>query len=150
VCWKGFESSELLDYESSLVVFMEELPFQEGIPLSPITEEGESSIELLEYSLRANYSPDHQVCMASLCNTEEDELGTQYDNEQHADVSADEPIADAPQDEDEEHRRIRRGQRMPSALNAGATRRIAPANPGTSTTLLQQSRIASTVRRLAP
>ncbi|RLM54709.1 hypothetical protein C2845_PM10G14270 [Panicum miliaceum] len=46
--------------------------------------------------------------MASLRNAEEDELGTQYDNEQLADVSADEPPADAPQDEDEEHRRIRR------------------------------------------
>jgi hypothetical protein len=70
-------------------------------------EEGESSIELLEYSLRANHSPDRQVCMASLRNAEEDEMGTQYDNEQLADVSADEPTADAPHGEDEEHRRIR-------------------------------------------
>jgi hypothetical protein len=30
---------------------MQELPFQEGRPLSPITEEGESSTELLKYSL---------------------------------------------------------------------------------------------------
>jgi hypothetical protein len=36
--------------------------------------------------------------MASLCNTEDDELGPEYDNEQLADVSADEPIADTPQD----------------------------------------------------
>jgi hypothetical protein len=36
---KGFEPSELLDYESRLVAFMQELPFQEGKPLSPITEE---------------------------------------------------------------------------------------------------------------
>ena len=106
--WKGFEPSELLDYESRLVAFTQELPFQEGRPLSPIAEEGESSTELLEYSLRANHSPDRQVCMASLRNAEEDELGTQYDNEQLADISADEPTADAPQDEDEEHRRIRR------------------------------------------
>jgi hypothetical protein len=74
VYWKGFEPSELLDYESRLVGFMQELPFQEGRPLSPIAKEGESSIELLEYSLMANHSPDHQVCMASLCNTEDDEL----------------------------------------------------------------------------
>jgi hypothetical protein len=41
-------------------------------------------------------------------------------------------------------------QRTPSVLNAGATRRIALANQGISTTLLQQSWIASTVRRLVP
>jgi hypothetical protein len=106
--WKGFEPSKLLDYESCLVAFMQELPFQEGRPLSPIAEEGESSTELFEYSLMANHSPDHQVCMASLHNVEDDELDPQYDNEQLADVSANEPIEDAPQDEDEEHRRIRR------------------------------------------
>jgi signal transduction histidine kinase len=61
--------------------------------------------------------------MASLCNMEEDELGTQYDNEQLADVSADEPTVDAPQDEDEEHRGIRwaknakRAQRRCNAQN---------------------------------
>jgi hypothetical protein len=48
--------------------------------------------------------------MASFCNVEEEELGTQYDNEQLADVSADEPTANAPQDDDEEHRRIRRAK----------------------------------------
>jgi hypothetical protein len=45
--------------------------------------------------------------MASLRNVEDDALGPQYDNEQLADFSVDKPIADAPQDEDEEHRRIR-------------------------------------------
>jgi hypothetical protein len=48
--------------------------------------------------------------MASLCNVEEDELGTQYDNKQLTYISTDEPTADAPQDEDEEHRRIRRAK----------------------------------------
>jgi signal transduction histidine kinase len=107
VYWKGFEPSELLDYESRLVAFMQELPFQEGRPLSPIAEEGETSTKLLEYSLMANHSPDHQIYMASLCNAENDELDPQYNNEQLMDVSADEPTADAPQDEDKEHRRIR-------------------------------------------
>jgi hypothetical protein len=74
VYWKGFEPSELLDNESYLVAFTQELPFQEGRPLSSIAEEGESSTELLEYSLRANHSWDRQVCMASLRNTEDDEL----------------------------------------------------------------------------
>jgi hypothetical protein len=56
------------------VAFTQELPFQEGKPLSPIAEEGESSTELLEYSLMANHSPDRQVCMAFLHNMEDDEL----------------------------------------------------------------------------
>jgi hypothetical protein len=86
------------------VAFTQELPFQEGRPLSPITEEGESSTELLDYSLMANLSSDRQVCMASLRNAKDDELDP---HEQLADVSAAKPIADAPQDEDEEHRRIR-------------------------------------------
>jgi hypothetical protein len=77
VYWKGFEPSELLNYESRLVAFMQELPFQEGRPLSPIAEEGESSIELLEHSLRANHSPDRHVCMASIRNTKEDEFDPQ-------------------------------------------------------------------------
>jgi hypothetical protein len=110
VYWKGFEPSKLFNYESRLMAFTQELPFQEGRPLSPIAEEGESSMELLEYSLRANHSSDHQVCMASLRNAEEDELGTQYDNEQLTDVSADEPTTDATQDEDEEHQRIRQAK----------------------------------------
>jgi hypothetical protein len=96
VYWKGFEPSELLDYESRLVAFMQELPFQEGRPLSPIAEEGESSTELLDHSRTANHSPDRQVCMVSLRNTEDDELDPQHDNEQLADVSADEPTVDAP------------------------------------------------------
>jgi hypothetical protein len=33
--------------------------------------------------------------MASLCNAEDDELDPQYDNEQLADVSTDEPTVDA-------------------------------------------------------
>jgi hypothetical protein len=96
VYWKDLEPFELLDYESRLVAFTHELPFQEDKPLSPITKEGESSTELLEYSLTANNSLDHQVCMVSLRNAEDDELDHKYDNEQLEDISADEPTADAP------------------------------------------------------
>jgi hypothetical protein len=85
------------------VAFIQELPFQEGRPLFPIAEEGKTSTELLEYSLTANHSPDRQVCMASLRNVEDDELDPQYNNKQLGDITADEPIADAPQNEDEEH-----------------------------------------------
>jgi hypothetical protein len=76
--WKGLEPSELLNYESRLVPFTQELPFQEGKPLSPIAEEGESRTKLLEYSLTANNSPDHQVYLASLRKVEDDELGPEY------------------------------------------------------------------------
>jgi hypothetical protein len=53
--------------------------------------------------------------MASLHNAEEDELDPQYDNEQLADVSDHEPTTDAPQDEDEEHQRIRRAKNAKQA-----------------------------------
>jgi hypothetical protein len=71
-------------------------------------EEGESSTELIDHSHTTNHSMDRQVCMVSLRNADDDELDPQYDNEQLADVSAEERTADDPQDEDDEHRRIRR------------------------------------------
>jgi hypothetical protein len=94
-------------YDSRLVAFMQELPFQEGKPLSPISEGGEGSIELLEHSHTADNSPDCQVYMASLRNADDDESGPEYDAKLLADVSVDERTTDAPQDENEEHRRIR-------------------------------------------
>jgi hypothetical protein len=45
--------------------------------------------------------------MAFLRNTDNDEPGPEYDAELLTDVSADERTADAPQDENEEYRRIR-------------------------------------------
>jgi hypothetical protein len=65
-------------------------------------EEGVSSTELLEYSHMADNSPVRQVYMASLRNADDDELGPEYDDELLADVSADEPTADAPQDVNED------------------------------------------------
>jgi hypothetical protein len=47
--------------------------------------------------------------MASLHeHDDDDEPGREYNDDLLADVSADEHMADAPQDEDEDHRRIRR------------------------------------------
>jgi hypothetical protein len=106
VYWKGLEPFELLEYNSRLVAFMQELPFQEGKPVSPIYEGGEGSTELLEYSHTADNSSDHQVYMASLRNTDDDEPGPECDGELLEDVSADERMAEAPQDENQEHRRI--------------------------------------------
>jgi hypothetical protein len=94
--WKAMEPSKLLEYNSRLVAFTQELPFQEGNPLSRIAEEEEGSAELLEYSHTAETSPDRQVYMASLHNAEDDELGPEYDAKLLADVSVDECIADAP------------------------------------------------------
>jgi hypothetical protein len=48
--WKGMEPSELLEYDSRLVAFTQELPFQEGKPLSPIAEEGEGRTVLVDSS----------------------------------------------------------------------------------------------------
>jgi hypothetical protein len=44
------EPFELLKYNSRLVAFTQDLPFQEGKPLSRIIEEEEGSTELVEYS----------------------------------------------------------------------------------------------------
>jgi hypothetical protein len=90
------------------VAFTQKLPFQAGKPLSPIVEEEDGSTELLEYSHTADNLPDRQVYMASLHNADDDEAGPEYDDELLEDVSADEPTADAPKDENEEHRRIQR------------------------------------------
>jgi hypothetical protein len=75
---------------------MQELPFLEGKLLSPISEEGEGSTELVEYNHPTESSPDRQVYMASLCNADGDELGPEYDAELLTDMSVDDRTADAP------------------------------------------------------
>ncbi|RLM58362.1 inactive tetrahydrocannabinolic acid synthase-like [Panicum miliaceum] len=107
VYWKVMEASKLLEYDSRLVAFMQELPFQEGKPLCRITKEEEGSTELVKYNHMAETSPDRQVYMASLRNTQDDEPGPAYDAELLADISVDERTADAPQVENEELIRIR-------------------------------------------
>jgi hypothetical protein len=108
VYWKGMDPSELLEYDSRLMAFTHELPSQEGKPLSCINEQEEGSTELVEYSHTAETSPDRQVYMASLRNTEDDEPGPEYDAELLADVPADERTMDALYNKNEEHRRNRR------------------------------------------
>jgi hypothetical protein len=108
VYWKDLEPSKLLEYDSRLVTFTQELPFQEGKHPSPISEGGEGSTELLEYSHTADNSSDRQVYMASLRNADDDEPGPEYDDGLLGDVSADERTVDIPQDKNKEHRRIRR------------------------------------------
>jgi hypothetical protein len=151
VYWKGLEPSELLEYDSRHVAFTQELPFQEGKPLSSISKEEEGSTELLQYSHTADNSPDCQVYMASLSNADDDKPGPEYNAELLADVSADESTADAPQDKNEEHRRIRRlkNAKAPSVGGTWKTVLTTQCTKGTSTTLLQQQRIGSIVHRLA-
>jgi hypothetical protein len=109
VYWMGMEPSELLEYDSRVVAFIQELPFQEGKLLSPIIEEGEGRIVLIDYSSSGEFSLQHLIYLASLHeHDDDDEPGRKYDDKLLADVSADECTVDAPQDEDEEHRRIRR------------------------------------------
>jgi hypothetical protein len=45
---------------------------------TPLSEEGEGSTELVEYSHAAESSQDCQVYMASLCNADDDEPGPKY------------------------------------------------------------------------
>jgi hypothetical protein len=66
VYWKGMEPSELLEYNSRLMAFTQELPFQEGKPLSPIAEEGEGRTVLVDYSSSREFSPQRHIYMASL------------------------------------------------------------------------------------
>jgi hypothetical protein len=94
--WKGLEPSEPLKYDSHLVAFMQELPFQEGKPLAPISEEGGGITELVDYNHTAENSVDHQVYMTSLRNADDDEPDPEYDAKLLTDVSADERMADAP------------------------------------------------------
>jgi hypothetical protein len=108
VYWKGMEPSELLEYDSRLVAFTQELPFQEGKPLPPITEEGAGEIVIVDYSFRGEFSDSH-VYMAPIDNhDDDDEPGLQYGAEAPADISEDERTADALQDDNEECRRIQR------------------------------------------
>jgi hypothetical protein len=84
---KVMEPSELLEYDSRLVAFTQELPFLESKPLSRITIEVQGSTEVVEYNHMAETSLDRQVYMASLSNTEDDKLGLEYDAELLADIS---------------------------------------------------------------
>jgi hypothetical protein len=72
-------------------------------------EEGEGRTILVDYSSNGELSPQRHVYMASLHeHGNDDEPGREYDDELLADISSNESTADVPQDEDEEHRRIRR------------------------------------------
>jgi hypothetical protein len=107
VYWKGMEPSELLDFDSRLVPFTQELSFQEGKPLSPIIDEEGGRIVFINYSSSGELSPQRHIYLASLHERDDDgEPEREYEDELLADISTDERTADALQDEDERHRRI--------------------------------------------
>jgi hypothetical protein len=107
VYWKGMEPSELLKFDSRFLAFTQELPFQEGKPLSPVIEEEEGGTILVDYSSSGEFCPQHHIYMASLHEREDDdEPGREYDDELLVDVSANERTTDARQDDDEEQKRI--------------------------------------------
>ncbi|RLN12210.1 hypothetical protein C2845_PM09G10430 [Panicum miliaceum] len=106
--WKGMEPSELLDNDARLVATIQELPFQQGRPLSPIQEErsgSTASTVLVTTDYSGDYSPKCEVYMASIRDVNNDEPGIEFDNELENDISGDENTADTPQDEDEEKKR---------------------------------------------
>jgi hypothetical protein len=95
VYWKGMEPSKLLKYNSRLVAFTQELPFQEGKPHSPIAEEGEGRTILVEYNSSDEFSPQHHVYMDSLHeHGNDDEPGREYNDELFADLNGASVAAD--------------------------------------------------------
>jgi hypothetical protein len=128
--WKGMEPSKLLEFDSRLVAFTQELPFQLGKPLSPIIEEEEGGTVLVDYSCSGEFSPQCHIHMPSLCkHDDDDEPGREYDDELLVDVFANVRMADTPQDKDEEHRRIWRiknAKRAKRRRNAEAHARNPP------------------------
>jgi hypothetical protein len=64
------EPSKLLEYDSHLVAFTQELPFQEG---TPTIEEGEGRTILVDYNSSGEFLPQCHVYMASLLEHGEDD-----------------------------------------------------------------------------
>lgn len=75
------EPSELLEYDTRLVAFTQEVPCQEGRPLSPVSKERGKKTKLVEYSSSGENSPARHVFMASFHeHGDNDEPGREYDN----------------------------------------------------------------------
>jgi len=110
VYWKGFEPSELLEDHARLVATIHNLPFQVGRPLSPIQEDQTTETAPISGDSSGDHSLDHEVCMASIHDTDDDEPGIEFNNELLDEILGDENTAEAPQDKDAEHRRIRRSK----------------------------------------
>jgi hypothetical protein len=96
VYWKGMQPTKLLD-ESCLVAYNPDLPFQAGKPLSPIGKEGAGDTKLVDYNTTYESSPDRHVYLAIVGDLGEGEEC--YANELAEHISADEPSANAPQNE---------------------------------------------------
>jgi hypothetical protein len=74
-----------------------------------MNKEGEGKTVLVDYSSSREFSTQCHVYMASLHeHDDDDEPGREYNEELLADVSTNEHTTNAPQDEDKDHRKIRR------------------------------------------
>ena len=91
--WKGFEPTKLLD-DSRLVACIHDLPFQEGMPLSPTGEEGTGDTKLADYSNTYKSSPDCHIYIESLQDLGDD--ADRYADELDNQISVDELSTNAP------------------------------------------------------
>ena len=74
VYWQCSKLAKLLD-NAHLVICLQDLPYQQGIPLSPIEEEGVGKNVLVDYRTTYDSSPDRQVYV--LIHGENSNLGSQ-------------------------------------------------------------------------
>lgn len=64
--WEGMEPPKLLGYSSQLIAYLPDLPYQEGVHLSPVHGEGPQGTELVEYDSDDATPADHHVYMADI------------------------------------------------------------------------------------
>jgi hypothetical protein len=77
VYWKGLEPSELLEYDSRLVAFMQELPFQEDKGITDCITLVESTLRCInpnemedfDYSAQLQLASQHRRAVATTSTT---------------------------------------------------------------------------------
>jgi hypothetical protein len=106
VYWPDRKPADLTDGNSRYVAYLDSLPFQEGMPLSPAEEHTPTEVVTTNSSLG---SLDRQVFMTT--NETPGPSGTQPDHFLE-DISADELSANAPADETNDDRNARRERNM--------------------------------------
>ena len=91
------EPSELRN-DTHLVACIDDLPFHEGSPISPVVGQREVGVVLVDYSSsHDDYSPEHHV-MTILGDLDDK---ARHPNDRAEDISGDKITVDAPLDKDE-------------------------------------------------
>ena len=101
VFWKDSESADDVN-NARLVACLRDLPYQPGKPLSPVREEEIGDTTLVDYST-THSTPDRQLYVS--LHGEESALGSQadrYANDSLDQISDDELLVNAPQDESQQ------------------------------------------------